>query len=206
MPGCGSKPWRFDKTSVFPVTAISATSNRFARSRTSTSSGRPWLCARLGSSRRSREEPRSPSSAADLVALDGLLAVEPLDPRAQVALHGVYQHVAALLAGDAFARLLSATDHVERERWERDRTLLQVASKAREARFEAATRALGARRLPENVTLSGVCAFFDGRVALCASVCVRTGAISLTFDLEVGVVQDRAEQARRHAVQLLPCP
>jgi len=80
----------------------------------------------------------------DLVALDGLLAFEPLDPRAQVALHGVYQHVATLLAGDAFARLLSATDHVERERWERDRTLLHVASKAREARFDAATKALGA--------------------------------------------------------------
>ncbi len=46
--GCGSKPWRFDQTSVFRVTAIFATSNRFARSRTSTSSGRPWLICSAG--------------------------------------------------------------------------------------------------------------------------------------------------------------
>jgi len=79
----------------------------------------------------------------NLVALDGLRAFEPLDPRAHVALQGVYQRITAILSGEAFERLLEAASEDERERWARDNALLAVASKARQARFARAIEDLG---------------------------------------------------------------
>ena len=79
----------------------------------------------------------------DLVALDGLRAFEPLDPRAHVALEGVYHGVTATLSGEAFGRMLEAANEAERERWARDKTLLSVASKARRARFARAIEDIG---------------------------------------------------------------
>ncbi len=81
--------------------------------------------------------------SADLVALDRLRGGPPLDPRVHIALHGVYQSVTRLVGSEDFARLLDGAPQDERERWERDRALLQVASKAREARFERAMTELG---------------------------------------------------------------
>jgi len=81
--------------------------------------------------------------SADLVALDRLRDEAPLDPRVHVALHGVYQHVTRLTGSEDFARLLDGAPADERGRWERDRALLRVASKARKARFERAARELG---------------------------------------------------------------
>jgi hypothetical protein len=81
--------------------------------------------------------------SADLVALDGLRGRPALDPRVHVALHGVYQRVTRLVGSEDFARLLDGAPEDERERWERDRALLQVASKAREARFQRAMTELG---------------------------------------------------------------
>lgn len=81
--------------------------------------------------------------SADLVALDRLRDGPPLDPRVHIALHGVYQRVTRLIGSEAFGRLLASAPDEEHSRWERDRVLLQVASKAREARFERATRDLG---------------------------------------------------------------
>ena len=80
--------------------------------------------------------------SADLLALDPLLHGPPLDPRVHIALHGVYQHLTRLISSEAFKRLLDAAPGDERDRWERDRVLLQVASKAREARFERAKKEL----------------------------------------------------------------
>lgn len=79
----------------------------------------------------------------DLVALDGLRAFEPLDPRAHVALEGVYQRVTATLSGAPFGRMLEAANPAERERWARDKALLSVASKARQARFARAIEDIG---------------------------------------------------------------
>ena len=76
---------------------------------------------------------------ANLMALDGLRQGPPLDPRVHIALHGVYQRVTELVSCEDFAKLLNAAPDDERERWERDKALLKVASKAREARFEKAT-------------------------------------------------------------------
>ena len=81
--------------------------------------------------------------SADLVALGRLRDESPLDPRVHIALHGVYQHVTRLTGSEDFARLLDGAPADERGRWERDRALLRVASKAREARFERAKRVLG---------------------------------------------------------------
>ena len=80
--------------------------------------------------------------AASLSALDGLLEHGPLDPRVHVTLHGVYTGVTELLASDEFARLLGAAPAEERERWERDKRLLAVASEARQARFDAAIQSI----------------------------------------------------------------
>ncbi len=80
---------------------------------------------------------------ADLVALDRLREGPPLDPRVHIALHGVYQRVTRLIAGEELARLLDSAPEEERDRWERDQPLLQVASKARAARFDAAKKELG---------------------------------------------------------------
>ena len=76
--------------------------------------------------------------SADLIALDGLRGASPLDPRVHIALHGIYQRLYRLADKEAFARLLDGATDDERQRWERDRGLLGVASKAREARFERA--------------------------------------------------------------------
>lgn len=81
--------------------------------------------------------------SADLVALDRLRDGSPLDPRVHIALHGVYQRVTRLVAGEELARLMDGAPEDERDRWERDQPLLRVASKARAARFEAAKRELG---------------------------------------------------------------
>ncbi len=80
---------------------------------------------------------------ADLVALDRLREGPPLDPRVHIALHGVYQRVTRLIGGEELARLLDSAPEEERDRWERDQPLLQVASKARAARFDAAKKELG---------------------------------------------------------------
>ena len=80
--------------------------------------------------------------SADLVALQGLRAGPPLDPRVHIALHGVYQRVTRLVGTEDFACILGRTPDDERDRWQRDRALLRVASKARQARFERATKEL----------------------------------------------------------------
>jgi len=81
--------------------------------------------------------------SADLVALDRLREGSALDPHVHIALHGVYRHVMRLLDSEDFARLLDCAPDDERGRWERDRVLLHVASKARKARFERAIAGLG---------------------------------------------------------------
>ena len=81
--------------------------------------------------------------SADLVALDRLREGPPLDPRVHIALHGVFQRVTRLVAGEDLARLLDSAPEDERDRWERDQPLLRVASKARSARFDAAKKELG---------------------------------------------------------------
>lgn len=79
----------------------------------------------------------------DLVALDRLRAFEPLDPQAHIALEGVYRHVTATLSGAAFERMLEGSSENERRRWARDKALLAVASKARQARFARAIEDIG---------------------------------------------------------------
>jgi hypothetical protein len=83
-----------------------------------------------------------------LAALDRLSLEPPLSPSAHIALHGVIQQLMWLTQREDFARLWQAAPEPERVRWKRDQALLQVASKAREARFQAATRrlALGSTR------------------------------------------------------------
>jgi acyl-CoA dehydrogenase len=80
---------------------------------------------------------------ADLVVLDALLAAEPLDPRTHIVLHGAYRSVTGTLCGDGFASVLARAAQDEHLRWERDEKLLAIASKAREARFQAASKVLG---------------------------------------------------------------
>ncbi|MBW2189460.1 MAG: acyl-CoA dehydrogenase [Deltaproteobacteria bacterium] len=79
---------------------------------------------------------------AALVALDWLRGVPPLDPRTHVVLQGVYQRVVELAEGDELAAVWESTSEDERDRWRRDRPLLDVAFRARRARFERATREL----------------------------------------------------------------
>jgi len=79
---------------------------------------------------------------AALVALDQLCGASPLDPRAHIALQGVYQRVLDLVEGDEVASVWQAAPEDERNRWLRDRPLLDVAFKARRARFERATQEL----------------------------------------------------------------
>ncbi|MEM7138844.1 MAG: acyl-CoA dehydrogenase family protein [Myxococcota bacterium] len=98
----------------------------------------------LGLARRSAAAPSLVAQlSASLVSLDRLRIEEPLDPRVHVALHGVYESLGHLTGGEAFAALLTAAPSTERDRWERDKALLRVASKARAARFEAAQKVLG---------------------------------------------------------------
>ena len=77
-----------------------------------------------------------------LVALDGLREMEPLDPRTHVALHGVFRRFQEVSQSEAVARMWSRVPDEERTRWERDKALLRVAQKAREARFRRATEQL----------------------------------------------------------------
>jgi hypothetical protein len=79
---------------------------------------------------------------AALVALDWLCGVPPLDPRAHIVLQGVYQRVVDLAEGDELASVWQATSEDERDRWRRDRPLLDVAFRARRARFERAKQEL----------------------------------------------------------------
>jgi len=81
--------------------------------------------------------------SAELGALDAIRQKPPLDPRVHIALHGVLQQVKRALQSDRFERLLEAAPDDERHRWVRDRALLDIASKARAARFERAQNALG---------------------------------------------------------------
>ncbi len=80
--------------------------------------------------------------AADLAALDRLREGRQLDPRVHVALHGVHRRMMQLVREEEFTEVLSAASPQERARWERDHALLRVASKARDARFERASREL----------------------------------------------------------------
>ena len=98
----------------------------------------------LGWAGRAREtEDLLPAISANLLALEGVLSLDALDPRAHVALHGVHQRVTDLLEGEGFAKLLATADEGERERWSRDRALLDIAQKARRARFARALEDLG---------------------------------------------------------------
>jgi hypothetical protein len=97
----------------------------------------------IGLSRRTgSSETLAAELSADLAALDRLRGGRPLDPRVHVALHGVHRRAMGLAADPAFAEALNAATPEERARWERDRALLRVASKARDARFERAVREL----------------------------------------------------------------
>ncbi|MGB5267778.1 MAG: acyl-CoA dehydrogenase family protein [Polyangiales bacterium] len=78
-----------------------------------------------------------------LVALDSLRKAPPLDPWVHVALHGVSQSLARLFGADELAKLWEEAPAEERSRWERDRKLLLVANKVREARFRKALSQLG---------------------------------------------------------------
>ncbi|MEM8610161.1 MAG: acyl-CoA dehydrogenase family protein [Myxococcota bacterium] len=75
---------------------------------------------------------------ADLVALEQLSSQPPLDPRVHVALHGVYSRLETFVSGEEFSAILESAAADERTRWARDQRLLQVAGKAREARFARA--------------------------------------------------------------------
>lgn len=83
--------------------------------------------------------------SAQLVTLAVLADAEPLDPRTHAALHGCYTRLSEVVGGPGFSELLEAASNDERSRWMRDRALLEVAAKAREARFNAALRGLGLR-------------------------------------------------------------
>jgi hypothetical protein len=76
--------------------------------------------------------------SAALVALDWLRTVPPLDPRAHIVLQGVYQRVVDLADSPELAEVWQTAPEDERKRWTRDRPLLDVAFRARRARFERA--------------------------------------------------------------------
>lgn len=86
-----------------------------------------WMAARTGD-REARED-----LEAVLAALDTLSRADPSDPVGHLALAGVLRAV-----GPALERGASALDPGSREGWERDRPLLRVAQRAREARRQAA--------------------------------------------------------------------
>ena len=105
----------------------------------------------LGWSRRSRASAELVATLSSvLVALGSLRGAEPLDPHAHLALHGCYQSLQRALESDDFRSLLAAASSEERERWTRDEKLLKVASAARQARFQAANKALGLASLRAN--------------------------------------------------------
>lgn len=93
----------------------------------------------LGLARRSRAPGAMIAElSSSLLTLDSLRTGAPLDPRVHIALHGVYERVTAFLRGPDLERILDRGPNDERERWERDKALLRVASKARKVRFEKA--------------------------------------------------------------------
>jgi hypothetical protein len=79
---------------------------------------------------------------AALMALDRLRTEPPLDSRVHIVLHGVYQRVVDLVEGEELAAIWQAASEDERDRWRRDRPLLDVALRARRARFEHAKQEL----------------------------------------------------------------
>lgn len=81
--------------------------------------------------------------AAAVVTLDRLRDAPPLDPHVHLTLHGVSQGLARLFDSAELARVWELAPPEERARWERDRKLLRVAHKAREARFRKAASQLG---------------------------------------------------------------
>lgn len=80
--------------------------------------------------------------AALVTSTAGIARDDPGAPEAHVALGGVFTRARALLAETAPLWPEFLAD--ERDRWTRDRPLLDVASRAREQRLEAAFRALSA--------------------------------------------------------------
>ncbi|MGB8330791.1 MAG: acyl-CoA dehydrogenase family protein [Polyangiales bacterium] len=80
--------------------------------------------------------------SAALVALDWLRSVPPLDPRAHLVLQGIHQRIVGLVDGAELAQVWEAAPDEERKRWSRDRPLLDVAFRARRARFERAKQEL----------------------------------------------------------------
>ena len=83
-----------------------------------------------------------PELSSILIVLDALHDAEPLDPRVHVALHGCLERLMGAVQGEGFASLLAASGEAERGRWERDRSLLGIAGKARAARYDRAMQAL----------------------------------------------------------------
>lgn len=73
-----------------------------------------------------------------LLTLQRLGESPPLESITHIALHGVGQHLERLFNSTAFSALWNAAPADERERWKRDRRLLEVARSAREARFSRA--------------------------------------------------------------------
>lgn len=73
-----------------------------------------------------------------LVTLERLRESAPLDSIVHIAVHGVGRHLDRLVNSAAFSEVWNAAPAEERERWERDRRLLEVAGAARGARFSKA--------------------------------------------------------------------
>jgi acyl-CoA dehydrogenase len=97
----------------------------------------------IGMSRRAGGSPELLADlGATLLALDPLSTAPPLDPRVHLLLHGVYQRLLSLVDGAGLAAVWRAAPEEERGRWQRDRRLLDVAARARRARFERATEEL----------------------------------------------------------------
>ena len=97
----------------------------------------------IGMSRRAGAPPELLAALGSaLLALDPLSTAPPLDARVHLLLHGVYQRLLALVDGKELAAVWQAAPEEERARWQRDRPLLDVAARARRARFERATQEL----------------------------------------------------------------
>lgn len=78
-----------------------------------------------------------------LATLERLGSAPALDPNTHIALHGAARTLARLLDCDAATEVWNEAPTDERARWERDRKLLRVAKKARDARFQKAASHLG---------------------------------------------------------------
>lgn len=79
--------------------------------------------------------------AASLLAFQALAGMDPSSPATHVALGGAIAQARRLV--EACAPHWSAAPESERERWERDRPLLEVAGKARQLRLARAWELLG---------------------------------------------------------------